>query len=64
MAATKYKILPEQVGKGSVTHYVRPGDNIMVPVDLDTATQDELKILFDYSHPFVVVDSKAVQSPS
>jgi hypothetical protein len=54
-----YKVKPEHLGKGSVAHYVKPGDTLMLPCNLDTATQAELKILFEYEHPFVIEDKKS-----
>jgi hypothetical protein len=52
------KVKQEQIGKGSVTHYLVPGTTSdWKSVDLDSATQDELKILFDYGHEWVYDDS-------
>jgi hypothetical protein len=63
-SSPKYKVLPEKLGQGSLVHYVKPGDTVMVPCDLDTASQAELKILYDYGHPFVTVDGAAQEAPA
>jgi predicted RNA polymerase sigma factor len=59
-----YKVIDGQKGKAyyPITDTKSPQYGNTITIDLETASQDELKLLFEIGHPFVKDDKKVAKT--